>query len=55
MLEESIKNYRGTVLFVSHDRYFINAIVSRIIEISDNKINSYIGNYDDYQRKKLRR
>lgn len=52
VLEESIKNYKGTVLFVSHDRYFINAIASRIIEISDNKINSYIGNYDDYQRKK---
>lgn len=55
VLEEAIKNYRGTVLFVSHDRYFINAIASRIIEISDNKINSYIGNYDEYQRKKLRR
>ena len=55
VLEEAIKNYRGTVLFVSHDRYFINAIASRIIEISDNKINSYIGNYDEYQRKELRR
>ncbi len=52
VLEESIKNYKGTVLFVSHDRYFINAIASKIIEISDNKINSYIGNYDDYQRVK---
>ncbi len=51
VLEEAIKNYKGTVLFVSHDRYFINAIANRIIEISDNKINSYIGNYDDYQRK----
>ena len=55
VLEESIKNYRGTVLFVSHDRYFINEIASRIIEINDNKINSYIGNYDDYQRKNLRK
>lgn len=54
VLEESIKNYKGTVLFVSHDRYFINTIASRIIEISDNKINSYIGNYDDYQRRKSR-
>lgn len=52
VLEEAIKNYKGTVLFVSHDRYFINAIANRIIEISDNKINSYIGNYDDYQRTK---
>lgn len=52
VLEEAIKNYKGTVLFVSHDRYFINAIANRIIEISDNKINSYIGNYDDYQRVK---
>lgn len=50
VLEEAIKNYKGTVLFVSHDRYFINSIASRIIEISDNKINSYTGNYDDYQR-----
>lgn len=54
VLEESIKNYKGTVLFVSHDRYFINALANRIIEISNNKINSYIGNYDDYQRRKSR-
>ena len=49
ILEEAIKNYTGTVLCVSHDRYFINKISTRIIELKDKTIYSFIGNYDYYE------
>ncbi len=49
ILEKSIKQYKGTVLFVSHDRYFINLLAERTLEIKDKKIYSYIGNYEDYK------
>ncbi|MDE6024172.1 MAG: ABC-F family ATP-binding cassette domain-containing protein [Lachnospiraceae bacterium] len=49
ILEEAIKNYTGTVLFVSHDRYFINAISTGIVELKDKKLYSFIGNYDYYE------
>jgi len=48
-LEEYLKNYKGTILFVSHDRYFINKISNKILSIENNNIYEYIGNYDDYQ------
>ena len=51
MLEESLKEYNGTILFVSHDRYFINKIATSIIEIKNKNIIKYIGNYDDYREK----
>lgn len=51
MLEEALKEFNGTILFVSHDRYFINKIANNIIEIKNHKINKYIGNYDDYKNK----
>ena len=51
ILEEAINNYKGTVIIVSHDRYFINKVASRIIYIKDKKLISYIGNYDDYKNK----
>ena len=51
MLEESLKEYNGTILFVSHDRYFINKIATGIIEIKNKNITKYIGNYDDYREK----
>ncbi|MGM9881373.1 MAG: ABC-F family ATP-binding cassette domain-containing protein [Bacilli bacterium] len=51
MLEESLKDYSGTILFVSHDRYFINKIATSILEIKNKKITKYIGNYDDYREK----
>ena len=51
MLEESLKEYNGTILFVSHDRYFINKIATSIIEIKNKNITRYIGNYDDYREK----
>ena len=52
MLEEALNNFNGTILFVSHDRYFINKICTHIVEIKDKKIYKYIGNYDDYKNKK---
>jgi ATPase subunit of ABC transporter with duplicated ATPase domains len=52
ILENAIDEYRGTVLFVSHDRYFINKIAKRIINIENNKLVSYIGNYDNYKSSK---
>ena len=50
LLEEALKEYPGTVLFVSHDRFFINKIADRIVNIENFKIKSYIGNYDDFIR-----
>ena len=40
--------YTGTLLYVSHDRYFINKTATRILEISDHGLTSYPGNYQDY-------
>ncbi len=51
LLEEAIKEYSGTVLFVSHDRYFINNLAERIVEVKEKRFFSYIGNYDEYLRK----
>lgn len=51
MLEESLMEFTGTILFVSHDRYFINKIATGIIEIKNKNITKYIGNYDDYREK----
>ena len=51
ILENALNNYTGTVLFVSHDRYFINAAATRIIELSNKTVVNYIGNYDYYLEK----
>lgn len=48
ILEEALINYEGTIVFVSHDRYFINRIANRIFEISSDSNYMYLGNYDDY-------
>ena len=53
LLEEALKEYPGTVLFVSHDRFFINKLATRILNIEDYKIKSYIGNYDDFTKYKM--
>lgn len=52
ILENALSNYTGTVLFVSHDRYFINAAATRIIELSNKTVVNYIGNYDYYLEKR---
>ena len=51
LLEEAIKEYSETVLFVSHDRYFINNLAERIVEVKEKRFFSYVGNYDEYLRK----
>ena len=47
-LENTLLNYQGTMLIVSHDRYFINKLATRIIELTPDGCNNYLGNYDDY-------
>lgn len=52
ILENNLKGYSGTLLFVSHDRYFINQVASKIFNLTQNKIEVYNGNYDYYLEKK---
>lgn len=52
ILENALNNYTGTVLYVSHDRYFINATATRILELTNQNIINYIGNYDYYMEKR---
>ena len=52
ILESALNRYTGTVLYVSHDRYFINKTATRIIELSANTVTNYIGNYDYYLEKR---
>ncbi|MBI6872122.1 ribosomal protection-like ABC-F family protein [Clostridium aciditolerans] len=51
VLEDTLKEFKGSILFVSHDRYFINAICSRIVELKDGVLTSYEGNYEYYKLK----
>lgn len=51
-LEEAIENFNGTLLVISHDRFFIDRFADKIIEIVNGKATTYIGNYEDYQTKK---
>lgn len=51
-LENTLLNYSGTMLIVSHDRYFINKLATAIVELTPEGVNSYIGNYDDYAEKR---
>ena len=52
ILEKAINDYTGTVLYVSHDRYFINQTATRILELVNQTFVNYIGNYDYYLEKK---
>ena len=52
LLEQALTNYTGTVLYVSHDRYFINQTATRILELSQKELFQFIGNYDYYLEKK---
>ena len=52
MLEEALNEYDGTLLYVSHDRYFVNKTANTIFELSDKGLTKYLGNYDDYIAKK---
>lgn len=48
VLEDALNEFEGTILFISHDRYFINKVATRVIEIEKNSTHSYQGNYDSY-------
>ncbi|MBP3877969.1 MAG: ABC-F family ATP-binding cassette domain-containing protein, partial [Lachnospiraceae bacterium] len=52
VLESAVRAYEGTVLYVSHDRYFINRTAHRILDLTHRKLLNYIGNYDYYLEKK---
>ena len=52
ILENALSHYGGTVLYVSHDRYFINKTATRILDLTGGKLLNYIGNYDYYLEKR---
>jgi len=52
ILLDSLKKYQGTIVFVSHDRYFVDALATRILEVGAGKVESYPGNYEDFLRTK---
>ena len=52
ILEDALNSYEGTVLYVSHDRYFINRTASRILDLTEGQLVGYLGNYDYYLEKK---
>lgn len=51
ILEQALNRYTGTVLYVSHDRYFINTTATRILDLTGGQLVNYIGNYDYYLEK----
>lgn len=51
-LEEAILTYDGTLIVISHDRYFLNKVINRILELEENGVNEYLGNYNYYVEKK---
>ena len=54
VLEEALNSYEGTILVISHDRYFLNKVVNKILELKADGIHEYLGNYDYYLEKKKR-
>lgn len=52
VLEEALEDYEGTILFVSHDRYFINKIANKVFDITEEGYSLYLGNYDYYLEKR---
>jgi ABC transporter, ATP-binding protein len=52
VLEDALKEYEGTLLTISHDRYFLNTVVDRILVLKPDGIEEYLGNYEYYQNKK---
>lgn len=52
VLEEALEEFDGTLIFISHDRYFINKFANKIVEFENGKVNIYLGNYDNYIEKK---
>ena len=52
VLEEALEEFDGTLIFISHDRYFINKFADKVVEFENGKVNTYLGNYDNYIEKK---
>jgi ATP-binding cassette, subfamily F, member 3 len=52
VLENALRDFEGTICFITHDRHLINAIADKVIEIDAGRLTSYLGNYDDYLYKK---
>lgn len=52
VLEDALNQFEGTIFFISHDRYFINKVATRVVELTSNKAISYEGNYDTYLNNK---
>ena len=52
VLLDSLKKYSGTIVFVSHDRYFVDELATRVLEVGGGKVESYLGNYEDFLRAK---
>ena len=51
VLLDALKSFSGTILFVSHDRYFVDSLATRVIEVKDGKTTLFLGNYEDYLQK----
>jgi ATP-binding cassette subfamily F protein 3 len=54
MLEEALQDFEGTIVFVSHDRYFIDAIATRLWSVEDGAVTMHLGNYSDLDRRRQR-
>jgi ATP-binding cassette subfamily F protein 3 len=54
MLEEALQDFEGTIVFVSHDRYFIDAIATRLWVVDKGKVTTHLGNYTDLERSRQR-
>jgi ATP-binding cassette subfamily F protein 3 len=54
MLEEALQDFEGTIVFVSHDRYFIDAIATRLWVVEDGAVTMHLGNYTDLERRRQR-
>jgi ATP-binding cassette subfamily F protein 3 len=48
VLEEALQQFTGTLVFISHDRYFINCIATQVVEVERGRLTTFLGNYDDY-------
>lgn len=55
MLEEALSEYQGTLFFISHDRYFINKLAERVVNIENEKFQQYLGNYDYFKEQKTKK
>jgi ATP-binding cassette subfamily F protein 3 len=51
VLEEALRQYQGTLVLITHDRSFINALATRVVEVRSGQLREFLGNYDDYLRK----